>query len=173
VVVEARIDPPGEPEGRAARPLAWRYLGEAALYRYDLEGEPREALRLDVCGRERVLRLRIRNRDDAALRVTRVVVLTPVERLAFEAAAGRTYALQYGDPAAGTPAYDLARTAGDPALWAARAQEARLTGAAAVPRPAPPPPPWTERHPSLLWGGLALIVAGLGTVTWRALRVSM
>jgi hypothetical protein len=32
--------------------------------------------------------------------------------------------------------------------------------------------PWTERHPSLLWGGLLAVVVALGGLTWRALHVA-
>lgn len=172
VSVEARVDPTVLPPDEPARPLAWRHLGEAAIYRYDLAGERRESLRIPVSGRARVLRLRVRNRDDAPLAIGAVTVLVPVERLVFDAAPGRQYVLRYGDPDVAPPRYDLARTAGDPALYAARATEATLLD----PRPLAATPaedrPWTERHPALLWVGLVAVVAAMGGVTWRALRTA-
>jgi hypothetical protein len=33
-------------------------------------------------------------------------------------------------------------------------------------------PPWTERHPALLWAGLVATVLVLGLVTRRALRAA-
>jgi len=99
-------------------------------------------------------------------------VLAPVERLAFEARPGAQYVLRYGDPAAAAPVYDLARTAGDPALFAARAAEVSLLAPRPVPSAPPPLPAWTERHPMLLWAGLVFVVAGLGAVTWRALKTA-
>ena len=47
VAVEARIDPPPAADGQAGQPLAWNYLGEAAIYRYEELGVRRESLRLD------------------------------------------------------------------------------------------------------------------------------
>jgi hypothetical protein len=171
-LVEARVDPPLGAAGEKGAPLAWRYLGEGGLYRYEDEGERRESLRLEVAGRERVLRLRIRNRNDRPLAVGQVTALVPVERLAFEARPGERYRLRYGDPRASSPSYDLARTAGDPALYAARAREAALLAGQAVPGPAGLALPWTERHPALLWTGLVAVVMALGAVTWRALRMA-
>lgn len=172
VAVEARVDPALGVDGQAGAPLAWRYLGEGAIYRYDEDGERRECLRLDVGGRERVLRLRIRNRDDRPLAVRGAVALVPVERLVFEARAGGQYRLRYGEARLSAPSYDLARTAGDPVLFAARAQEAPLRAPQAVPVAPPAPPPWTERNPALLWMGLVAVVTALGAVTWRALRAA-
>jgi hypothetical protein len=129
-------------------------------------------VRLDVSGRERVLRLRIRNRDDRPLENHGVTVMVPVERLAFDARPGASYRLRYGDPRWAAPTYDLARTAGDPALFAARATEAALTAPETVPVPAAAPPPWTERNPAAVWAALIAVVTGLGAVTWRALRTA-
>jgi hypothetical protein len=125
-----------------------------------------------VAGRERVLRLRIHNRDDAPLALGAVSVFVPVERVAFDAAPGHRYLLRYGDPALPPPHYDLARTAGDPALFAARAAEASLGPPQEVPAVGAAGPPWTERHPALLWGGLLVVVAAMAGLTWRALRTA-
>jgi hypothetical protein len=173
VAVEARVEPPPGPEDKAGRALAWRPLGEAAIYRYEDAGVVRECLRLDRGGRERVLRLRVRNRDDHPLSVRGVTALAPVERLAFEAQLGHQYRLRYGDPFRGAPAYDLARTVGDPALYAARATEVLLLAPRPVASPPPPPLPWTERNPAVLWTGLVAVVVALGAVTWRALRAAV
>ena len=172
VIVETRIDPPPLREGESAPPLAWRYVGECAIYRYEESGAVREGLRLDVTGRERVVRLRVRNRDDRPLAVRGATVFVPVERLAFEAKPGGQYRLRYGDPRLAPPTYDLTRTGGDPALFAARAEPAALLAPRAMPVAPPPAPPWTERNPVLLWIGLLAVVTVLGAVTWRALRTA-
>jgi hypothetical protein len=168
VAVEARVDPPA---GAVGAPLAWRFLHEGAVYRFEEQGEVRESRRVDVAGRERVLRVRIRNRDDAPLTGLGAVVVAPVERLAFEAAPGRSYSLRYGDHRRTAPAYDLARTAGDPALYAARAKEAGLGPPALVP-PTYGIREWTDRHPAILWGGLVAVVLALGALTRQALRAT-
>jgi hypothetical protein len=168
VAVEARVDPPA---GAVGPPLAWTFLCEGAIYRFEDQGQPRESRRVDVAGRERVLRVRIRNRDDAPLGSITATVMAPVERLAFEAAPGRAYSLRYGTPARSAPAYDLARTAGDPALFAARGREARLGTPSMVPLKSEAPA-WTDRHPALLWAGLLAVVLALGALTHRALKAA-
>ena len=130
-----------------------------------------ENLRLEAPSRERTIRLRIHDRDDAPLRVRGASVGVPVERLAFEAAPGARYRLRYGAPGLGPPAYDLPRTVGDAALWTATAEEGRLQPPLRLPE-ASEAPPWTERHPALLWMGLIATVAILGLVTRRALRAA-
>jgi len=104
-------------------------LGEGCVYRYDDAGRRLESLRIDVTGRERILRLRIRNGDDRPLRLGRIQVVAPVERVLFEAAAGESYQLAYGAEVLGPPSFDLARTLGDPDAWAASAKPARLAEA--------------------------------------------
>jgi uncharacterized protein DUF3999 len=166
VGVEARVDPP---PGQAGPPLAWTFLREGVVYRAEADGDVRESRRVEVGGRHRVLRVRIRNRDDAPLPIAGAVVMAPVERIVFEAAPGRRYRLTYGDPPRHAPSYDLARTVGDPDLFAARAREATLgppvrtlAEAAAA--------PWTDRNPALLWAGLVAVVLALGALTRQALR---
>jgi hypothetical protein len=170
VSLEARADPSAAaPAGTP--PPSWRALADGAIYRYREADRMVENLRLEVPGRERTIRLRIHNRDDAPLEVGAVNVAVPVERLAFEAAPGSRYRLRYGASGLGAPAFDLPRTVGDAALWTANAAEATLEppvrlGAASE------RPPWTERHPALLWAGLVTAVVVLGLVTRRALRAA-
>ena len=166
VVVEAR-----EESAAAGEALRWYTLAEGSVYRYLQGGVHQEKLRLDVPGRARHLRLRIRNRDDRPLRISGLSVVSPVERLVFEAATGQAYRLSYGDPKRDAPAYDIERTVGDAALWIAQAGEGRLAGATRVERPAGLLP-WTERYPGAVWAGLLLLVAMLGAATWRALRAA-
>jgi hypothetical protein len=170
VTLEARPDPiPSAPAGTLPPP--WRVLGECAIYRYEESGRMVEGLRIELPGRERTLRLRIHNRDDAPLEIRGVSVGVPVERLAFEASPEKRYRLRYGAPGLGAPAYDLPRTVGDVALWTATAAEGTLQMPVRVPR-ASEQPAWTDRHPALLWAGLIATVLVLGLVTRRALRAA-
>lgn len=170
VSLEARADPaPSAPPGTPAPP--WRALAEWAIYRYADANRTMENLRLEVPGRERTVRLRIHNRDDAPLDVRAVSVGVPVERLAFEAAPASRYRLRYGASGLGAPAYDLPRTVGDAALWTATAEEATLQPPVRL-RPIEERLPWTERHPALLWAGLGTAVVVLGLLTRRALRAA-
>ncbi len=167
VGVEARVDPPPD---HAGPPLAWTFLCEGAIYRAEADGEVRESRRVEVAGRHRVVRVRIRNRDDAPLQIAGATVMAPVERIAFEATPGGRYRLTYGDHRRQAPAYDLARTVGDPALFAARARQGALGPPVPTPPPEPVVPPWTDRHPVLLWAGLVAVVLALGALTRQALR---
>ncbi len=170
VAVEARREPPRPRLGQEPRPAYWTSLGDAGIYRYADHDRRRESLRLDVGGRERTLRLRIRNGDDAPLRIDGVAVLAPVERVLFEASPGESYRLTYGAEALGPPAFDLARTIGDIEEWSASARLATLgpqRRTTDTRRPA-----WTEAHPALIWAGLLCAVLVLGGLTWRALASS-
>jgi Protein of unknown function (DUF3999) len=171
VVVEARVDPVAPRVGEVAQPVVWTTVGEGCVYRYDEGARRIESQRLDVQGRARVIRLRVRNRDDRPLDIRGVALTAPVERLLFEALKGRQYRLTYGLPELGPPTYDLGRTVGDLEAWGTRALEARL-GAVERRSQAPGARPWTERHPGLLWTGLFAAVAILGMITWRALGKS-
>jgi len=112
VRVEAREDPVLSASESVAPPDQWRPVGGGMIYRLEHGGELEESLRVDVAGRARVLRLRLRNRDDRPLRITDVSVVVPVERLLFEAA-DDDYTLTYGAPKLAAPTYDLARTLDD------------------------------------------------------------
>jgi len=164
VAVEARQ----EPLAPGAEPY-WMPVGEGSLYRYRAGGTLYEKLRLDLSERQRTLRLRIRNLDDRPLTLRGLRLVRPVERVAFEAQAGRRYRLAYGSERLPAPAYDIARTAGDRAGWFAQAGEGRLLAAVRVVLPEARAP-WTERHPALVWAALLTLVGLLGLVTWRTLR---
>lgn len=162
VCVEARR------EGRNG--LWWEPIGRGVVYRFDRDGRIRERLTLEVVGRERVVRLRVRDLDDRPLRIVGISVRAPVERLVFEAEPQVRYRLTYGAPDRAAPSYDLARTAGGATAWGEAARPAGLGPPRRVGTGADREPPWTERHPAVLWIGLLVAVAALGGLTVRALR---
>ena len=158
--------------GESTLPLSWApVLEQASLYRYREEGETRECLRLEATGRARVLRVRIRNRDDRPLEVRGVTVMVPQERLAFEAGSPHRYRLTYGDASLEPPVYEVERTVGDAALWIAQASEGHWEPPVVRVREGPRRP-WTDSHPALLWAGLVAAVGLLAGVTWRALQAA-
>jgi hypothetical protein len=169
VVLEARRDPGPPTPGGPPPSFAWTKLGEGSIYRYQNGQHASEQLRLDVAGRERVLRLRIANRDDRPLEIRSVTVMAVAERLVFSAEAGRSYRLTYGAAGLARPGYDIQRTVRDPAVWIAQGREGTLGPPVRTPAVAQAVP-WTERHKSILWGGLVAVVLLLGGVTWRALK---
>jgi len=165
VLVEARREP-----RTAGGPVGWEEIGRGQVHRLEHEGRSRECLRVEARGRERSLRLRVRNRDDRPLRVRGVVAGVPVERLLFEADAPGGYRLTYGSADRPAPVYDLARTAGDLEAWAQAARPGSLGPVRRRESPAGEDLPWTERHPALLWAGLLAVVVALGGLTLAALR---
>jgi hypothetical protein len=156
------------PDGKG--PVWWQEIGRGVVHRFERDGKVREHLTVAVSGRERVLRLRVRNLDDQPLTVVGVNVQAPTERLVFEAKAGEAYRLTYGSAAKTAPSYDLARTAGDASAWGEAARPAGLGPVRRVAGAGRREPPWTERHPGLLWGGLLVVVVALGGLTYGALR---
>ena len=173
VVVEAqRVPPPPTPHAPepASRGLDWAPIGDGVVYRYENGGRRYEKTRLEIAGRERRIRLRIRNLDDVPLEVRGARVVVPRERVLFEAQPERVYWLSYGDEKASAPSFDLQRTMSDPEAWAAQAKAGRLGQPQRISGGPAPTRPWTERYPALLWTGLVVVALLLGAVTWRALR---
>lgn len=165
VLVEARREP-----RTAGGPVGWQEIGRGQVHRLEHEGRRRECLRVEARGRERSLRLRVRNRDDRPLRVRGVAAGVPVERLLFEADAPGAYRLTYGSADRPAPVYDLARTAGDLEAWAEAARPGSLGPVRRRASASGDLLPWTERHPALLWTGLLAVVVALGGLTLAALR---
>jgi hypothetical protein len=164
-LVEARHDP-RTPEGAPW----WEEIGRGVLYRLEHEERRRECLRIEARGRTRALRVRVRNLDDRPLQLRGVALLVPVERLLFEAERPGRYRLTYGSAGRTTPSYDLARTAGELGAWGEAARPARLGPTRRLAFAGDEDRRWTERHPSILWGGLLAVVVALGALTYRALR---
>ena len=166
---EARVEARHEPRTPGGAP-AWEEIGRGALYRLEHENRRGECLRVEARGRERALRVRVRNLDDRPLQFRAVALRVPVERLLFEAERPGLYRLTYGSPDRTTPSYDLARTAGDLAAWGEGTPAAHLGAPRRLVAAQEEDRPWTERHPSLLWGGLLAVVVALGALTYGALR---
>ncbi len=145
----------------------WGYVSQGVIYRYP-DGET-AALTFPE-QHARYLRLRIYNGDDRPVPIDRVMFDTLERRLKFIASAPDGYLLYYGNPEAKTPTYDLA------AILARRAPalEDHVTAGPQQPNPAyvppaQPLPPWSERHPGVLYGTLAVAILGMGYVTVRFL----
>lgn len=151
-------------------PLDWVAIGDGVVYRYESGGRRYEQTRLEISGRERRIRLRVRDLDDAPLEVRGASVVVPRERVLFQAQPGRVYRLAYGSEKTPAPSFDLQRTMGSREAWAAHAQEGQLGQPQRTSGAPASALPWTERHPALLWTGLVVVALLLGAVTWRALR---
>jgi hypothetical protein len=102
----------------------------------------------------------VENGDDVPLPIQTVTLEMRQRTLCFDAAAGASYMLRYGDAALSAPVYDYARLY-QPQVNAIAAQLGpELANADYHPRP--DERPFTERHPELMWVALILVVAALG-----------
>lgn len=145
----------------------WRWVGSCALSAVEF-GTIRERLTGTRVPETtaRYLRLTIQNLDDRPLTVTGARVFAVKRTIVFEATPGRAYVLDYGNPSATTPRYDVARAPGY--LGGERLLEATLGSVQRV--PAPPPPPWLASQPIVMWASLAMAVLTLGSLLWRMAR---
>jgi len=110
----------------------------------------------------------IENGDDAPLRLESVQLQMLERDLCFDAAAGGSYVLYYGDPALPAPRYDYATLfAPQPNASYATAGVEQLNPAY---QPRPDDRPFTEKHPALLWLALAAVILLLGIVALRSAK---
>jgi hypothetical protein len=85
----------------------------------------------------------------------------------FRPAPGHSYRLAYGNSKAQTPQYDLERTLHIVATEEAFADQ---LGTEQENSAYEDPRPFSERHPEILWGALALAVVVLGYTALRTMR---
>ncbi len=140
---------------------SWSRVGQGYLSRIETAKWSGGNLSIDYPeSTYRFYKVSIQNFDDAPLDVASHVEVTHILRtVVFEAEGGKSYRLYYGNPAAYTPRYDLARYF--EYLETTTLPEARLGAArenANYIAPAPPIVPFTERNKVPLNITLALLV---------------
>jgi hypothetical protein len=112
----------------------------------------------------------IDNGDDVPLSVERVQLRMLERKLCFEAAANARYVLFFGDSALTAPHYDYAT------LFAPQADVSLAAMGTEKPNPAyrsrPDERPFTERHPALLWVALTAVIALLGGIVLRSVKLT-
>jgi Protein of unknown function (DUF3999) len=110
------------------------------------------------------------NGNDVPLAITDVKLEMEQRTLCFDAAAGASYTLLYGDGALTAPRYDYAT------LFVADTNAAQATLGPETENPEyvarPDGRPFTERHPGLLWVALVGAVLVLGLVALRTAKGS-
>ncbi|HUV69425.1 MAG TPA: DUF3999 family protein [Terracidiphilus sp.] len=110
----------------------------------------------------------IDNGDDVPLTLTSIRLQMLERTLCFEAAAGTSYTLYYGDPALAAPRYDYAR------LFVAQANASlAIAGPEQLNsryQPRPDERPFTEKHPALLWAALIAVIVLLGAIALRSAK---
>jgi hypothetical protein len=113
----------------------------------------------------------IDNGDNAPLLPVSVRLQMLERDVCFEAGAGSGYAIYYGDPALSAPRYDLGQFVHFDVHAAARAV-AQVEQPNPDYQPRPDSRQFTERHPVMLWIGLAIVVALLGVIAIRTARAA-
>ncbi len=108
------------------------------------------------------------NGDDVPLSLGQVQLEMLERTLCFDAEAGNSYLLYYGDSALSAPSYDYAK------LFAPQVKATQLTVGPeqlnAAYQPRPDARPFTEKHPALLWMALAAVIALLGLIALRSMK---
>ena len=112
----------------------------------------------------------IENGDDVPIQLTSIRLDMLERNLCFDATAGNTYTLYYGDTALAAPLYDYATLF----VLEKNPAAAQFGPEAANPsyQPRPDDRPFTEKHPALLWVALILVIALLGTVAFRSFKTA-
>jgi hypothetical protein len=147
----------------------WSPSGGGEIYRYTGDSHREELLRVPVYGYGgiRYWRVEILNGSDAPLsNVTLGASMVP-RLILFRPAPGNSYRLAYGNEKAQSPSYDLQRTLHISATEEAFADQLGPEQENAAYQD---PRPFSERHPAVLWGSLALAVVLLGFTALRTMR---
>jgi hypothetical protein len=147
----------------------WTGGGGGEIYRYKTDSRSEESLRVPIYAYQgaRFWRVEILNGDDAPLSNVKLSASMIPHLILFRPAAGHSYRIAYGNEKAQSPRYDLERTlhisAGEEAFADALGPEQENDGYQ-------DPRPFSERHPAVLWGSLALAVILLGYTALRTMR---
>ena len=112
----------------------------------------------------------IENHDDPPIQLASARLEMLQRHLCFDAAAGASYTLYYGDSALAPPQYDYATLF----VLQQNPVAAQLGAEIANPawQPRPDERPFTEKHPILLWVALILVIALLGAVAFRSFKTA-
>ncbi len=148
----------------------WNPAGGGEIYRYMGDSHREELLRVPVYGYAgvRYWRVEILNGSDAPLSNVMLSASMVPKLILFRPATGHSYRLAYGNEKAQSPSYDLQRT-----LHISATEEtfADQLGPEQENTAYQDPRPFSERHPAVLWGSLALAVVLLGYTALRTMRI--
>jgi len=148
----------------------WHWAGSAAVSALEGPRRPERDTKVRLPETSaRYLRLTIHDQDDRPLEITGARAAGVRRTLVFEAVPGREYVLDYGNPRAVAPRYDVERTVR--ALGLTRLPQAAL--GAPIPLPPTPPrarPPWLDAQPVAMWAAMAVAVVALGALLFRLMR---
>lgn len=148
----------------------WSYYGSGVIYRYKQGDKIRESLRIEFpeITENRLLRVEIISGNDQPLANVHFVPAAVPRTLAFKLVPGQSYRLIYGNEKAAWPQYDLGRYFDS---GPAKPDYLQLSlGPEEETANYRDPRPFTERHPEVLWGALALAIVLIGLTALKTLR---
>jgi hypothetical protein len=147
----------------------WLPAGGGEIYRYLGDSKQQESLRVPAYNysSSRYWKVEVLNGNDAPLSNVKLSASMVPSLILFRPAVGHSYRLAYGNNKAQAPQYDLERT-----LHITATEEAFAVqlGAEQENSGYEDPRPFSERHPEILWGALALAVVALGYTALRTMR---
>jgi hypothetical protein len=150
------------------REVPWQSIHRGVFYRIQYKQKTGESVKVEtIRAPYRYLQLRIFNGDNPPLKLENVAVYWRETSLVFQAEAGRRYRLIGGNPRAGEPNYDLARSIHG--IDDFKLPVAGLGLLTATPR-REQLSPWTERHSTLIWVILLLAVGAMLTLVLKNLK---
>lgn len=109
----------------------------------------------------------VHNESDEPLSNLKLSVFMTPKLILFRPVQGHSYRLAYGNEKAQSPSYDLERTL---RISASEEAFADQLGPEQENASYEDPRPFSERHPELLWGSLALAAVALGYTALRTMR---
>ncbi len=147
----------------------WSPGGGGEIYRYMGDSHREELLHVPVYGYGgiRYWRVEILNGNDDPLSNVMLSASMVTKLILFRPAPGHSYRLAYGNEKAQSPSYDLQRTlhiSASEEAFADQLEPEQENAAYQDPRP------FSERHPAVLWGSLAVAVVLLGYTALRTMR---
>lgn len=147
----------------------WSGAGGGEIYRYASDAGLQESLFVSVSGYPgiRYWRIEILNGNDAPLSNVQLSASIIPRLIVFRPSEGHSYRLVYGNQKASYPQYDLERT-----LHVTATEEtfADQLGPEQENSGYRDPRPFSEKHPAVLWGSLALAAILLGYTALRTMR---
>jgi hypothetical protein len=145
----------------------WRWVGSGAISALQTpRGRERQTTLRVPESAGRYVRLTIQNHDARPLRVVGARAAGIRRTLVFEAVPGREYVLDYGNPRAVTPRYDL----GPVVRSLAGEQLAQVALGPPVALPPAGRQPWLRGQPVAMWGAMAAAALALAAVLVRLAR---
>lgn len=154
-------------------PVPWTHIADGFLFRYTEGDASEESLFIDLKGSQaRYLVIRIKNMDDSPLNFERVHVTRYTKCVSFQAKSQGDYLMYFGNESVQAPSYDISHYLNR----LAKGGSLRISPGNPSENPAFKSPtkelPWSERHKSLIWAALLVMMAVLGLLAFRMIRSS-